>query len=228
MNVTLEDLRSEWMSQARRLEEELRAAKLIARDDWIERQRERVHAAGPFRWFEMTVWVVALVLLGRFLVANHADPALFATALSIDAWVIAMGATAIRQQHAVRNLDYGQPLTALQMQVESLRIARVRAFNVAFLTGQIVWWIPFFVVFVKGVFGVSLYENPWFVQFALVNVGAGIAIIPLAIWVARRYGGRLSKTSALRHIADSIAGRDIAAAREAIAKLRRFEETIQA
>jgi hypothetical protein len=52
-----------------------------------------------------------------------------------------------------------------------------------------------------------------------------IAFIPLAIWLSRRYGERLSRSSILRHIADLIAGRDIAAAREYIAKLRRFGHT---
>ncbi|HUL95613.1 MAG TPA: hypothetical protein VLT89_06355 [Usitatibacter sp.] len=222
MSATLEDLRSEWMGRAQRLEQELRITRQIARDDWIERQRERVRSAGPFRGFEIAVWIAALALLGRFLATHYAEPLLFATAALIDAWVIATGVTAIRQQQAVRNLDYGLPLTVLQSQVESLRIARIRAFNVAFLTGQVVWWIPFFVVFVEGLFGVNLYSNPWFVQFALFNVALGVAAIPVAIWVARRYGERLAKTSAIRHIADSIAGRDIAVARDALEKLRRF------
>jgi len=223
MNITLEDLRSEWAGHARRLEEQLRTTTQIAREDWIERQRDRVRAAGPFRWFEIMVWVASIALLGSFLAANVASPALFVTAAVIDVWVIATGVTAVRQQHAVRSLDYGMPVTSLQARVESLRVSRIRAFNVSFLTGQIVWWIPFFVVFMRGVFGVDLYANPWFVDFALINLAAGVAIIPLAIWIARRYGDRLAKTSAIRHIADSIAGRDIAAAREAIEKLRRFE-----
>jgi hypothetical protein len=40
------------------------------------------------------------------------------------------------------------------------------------------------------------------------------------MWLSRRYGERLSRSSIVRHIADSIAGRDIAAAREYLEKLR--------
>jgi hypothetical protein len=40
--------------------------------------------------------------------------------------------------------------------------------------------------------------------------------------LSRRYGERLSRSSIARHLADSITGRDIAAAREYLAKLRRF------
>src|SRR5262249_36625201 len=110
--------------------------------------------------------------------------------------------------------DYALPLVELQARVEALRIARIRAFNVAFLTGQIVWWIPFAIVFMRGVLGVDFYRIPGFAFFALVNVAVGLAAIPLAIWAARRYGDRLARTSWMRPIADSIAGSDIAAARE--------------
>jgi hypothetical protein len=104
-----------------------------------------------------------------------------------------------------------------------LRIARIRSFNRAFLTGQIVWWIPFVVVAFAGAFGVNLYCSPKFRTFATWNIAGGIAFIPLAIWLLRRYGERLSRSSSVRHIADSIAGGDIAAAREYLKKLRRFE-----
>jgi hypothetical protein len=110
----------------------------------------------------------------------------------------------------------------LQAQVETLRIARIRSFNRAFLTGQIVWWIPFVVVVFAAVFGVDLYLSPQFRAFAAWNIAGGLAVIPLAIWLSRRYGERFSRSSIVRHIADSITGRDIAAAREYLEKLRRF------
>ena len=85
------------------------------------------------------------------------------------------------------------------------------------------WWIPFAVVVFASVFGANLYASPQFRAFAAWNIAGGVAFIPLAMWLSRRYGERLSRSSIVRHIADSIAGRDIAAAREYIEKLRRFE-----
>lgn len=73
-----------------------------------------------------------------------------------------------------------------------------------------------------GALGVNLYLSPQFRAFAAWNIAGGIAFIPLAMWLSRRYGERLSRSSIVRHIADSIAGRDIAAAREYLEKLRRF------
>jgi hypothetical protein len=222
MSITLEELRNEWSDRSRRLDERLRLSAHLLRDDWIERQRERVWKLGPFGKFSMAVWIATMVLLGHFLGTHANQPALFVTALVLDVWVIATGIAEVRQQQALRNLDFGLPLIELQARVEVLRIARIRSFNRAFLTGQIVWWIPFVVVVFAGAFGVNLYSSPQFRDYAAWNIAGGIAFVPLAIWLSRRYGERLSRSSILRHIADSIAGRDIAAARENLEKLRRF------
>jgi hypothetical protein len=222
MSITLEELRNDWSDRSQRLDERLRLNAHLLRDDWIERQRERMWKLGPFGKFSMVVWIATMVLLGHFLGTHANQPALFVTALVLDVWVIAAGFAEVRQQQALRNLDFGLPLIELQARVEALRIARIRSFNRALLTGQIVWWIPFVVVLFAGTFGVNLYLLPQFRAFAAWNIAGGIAFIPLAMWLSRRYGERLSRSSIVRHIADSIAGRDIAAAREYLEKLRRF------
>jgi len=221
MSITLEGLRSEWSDHCRRVDERLRLSEHLLRDDWLERQRQRVLKVGPFGKFSMAVWIATMVLLNIFLVTHANQPALFGSALIIDLWVIATGIAQVRQQQVLRNLDFGLPLLELQARLESVRIARIRLFNLAFLTGQIVWWIPFVVV-VTGALGVNLYLSPRFQIYAAWNVAFGIAFIPLAIWLSRRHGERLSKSSIVRRIADSIAGRDITVAREYVEKLRRF------
>jgi hypothetical protein len=221
MSITLEELRNEWSDHSRRLDERLRLSAHLLRDDWIERQRERVWKLGPFGKFSMAVWIATTVLLGLFLGTHVNQPALFVTALVLEVWVITTGIAQVHQKQALRNLDFGLPLLELRARVESLRIARICSFNLAFLTGQIVWWIPFVVV-VAGAFGANLYLSPQFRAYAAWNIAFGIAFIPLAIWLSRRYGERLSRSSIVRHIADSIAGRDIAAARDVLEKLRRF------
>ncbi len=137
--------------------------------------------------------------------------------------MIVTGVVGVMQQQAIRSLDYGQPLVELQARIEALRIARIRAFNWSFLTGQIVWWIPFAIVVFAALTGVDLWRHAKFVDFALWNLAFGVAFIPLAVWVSRRYGDRLSKNTVVRYVADSIAGRDIAMAKEYLEKLRRFD-----
>jgi len=216
MNVTLEDLRDEWQRK-------LGTTSEMIRDDWMERHRERIRKSPAFGAFEMIVWIATLAMLGHFLATHAEQPALFATAFVLDAWVIAMGAIALRQQQALRALDYGLPVIELQAKVEAIRISRIRTFNWGFLTGQVVWWIPFAVVVFAALTGVDLWQSPGFVVFAAWNLAFGLAFIPLSIWVARSFGPRLSKLKAVRYFVDSIAGRDIAQARVFLEKLRRFD-----
>jgi len=225
MSVTLEELRNEWSERSRRLDERLRSSAQLLRDDWMERQRERVRKMGPFGKFNIVIYIATLALLGYFHVTHANQPALFVSALIIDIWVIVTGVAHLRQQQALRSLDFGLPILELQARLESLRIARIRSFNLALLTGQIVWWIPLVVV-LAGASGTNLYLSSQFRNFAARNIAFGIAVIPVAIWVSRRYGARLSKSSIVRHIADSIAGRDIAVAREVLEKLRRFSSPL--
>jgi hypothetical protein len=220
MSMTLEDLREEW--------KHLRVASGILRDDWIERHRERVRRASQFGPFNMAVWIATMVLLGLFMAGHANQPALFASALALDIWVIATGVAGLRQRRALESLDYGRPLVQLQADIEALRVARIRTFNWAFLTGQILWWIPFVAILFAALTGFDLFSSSNFVAFAAWNLAAGIAFIPLAIGLARRYGERLSKkTSVVRHIADSIAGRDIATAKEYLGKLRAFDSSAE-
>ncbi|HUJ00870.1 MAG TPA: hypothetical protein VLY46_11575 [Usitatibacter sp.] len=227
MSMTLDDLRAEWADRARRLDAQLRGTATILRDDWIEKHRERIGRAEGFGKAGMAIWIATMALLGLFLATHAREPALFATAMVLDLWVVAAGVGALARRQALRDLDYGRPVAELQARVEALRIARIRAFNVELATGQIVWWIPFFVVLVDGLFGVNLYAIPGFPAFAAANVAAGVAAIPIAIALARRYGERLSRTSWARRVADSIAGRDIAEARGFLAKLARLESEVQ-
>ena len=227
MSISLEELRNEWSEHGRRVEDLLKLSAAHVNDDWIEQQRKSVLKLGQFAVFNIALWVAAIALLGMFLGKHWVQPDLFATALLLDVWVITPGVVHLRQQRALWNLDFGLPLLELQTRLAALRIARIRSFNVALLTGQIVWWIPFVVVVFSAVFDVNLYQSATFRAFAAWNVGLGIAFIPLAIGLSRRFGERLSGSSALRHLADSIAGRDMAAAHAYLGKLRRFGVNVE-
>jgi hypothetical protein len=53
----------------------------------------------------------------------------------------------------------------------------------------------------------------------------GLAVIPLAIFIAKRYGARIASTTSLRRLADAIAGNSLTQARESLDAIHRFEES---
>jgi hypothetical protein len=60
---------------------------------------------------------------------------------------------------------------------------------------------------------------PWLAA----NAALGLAVIPLGIWAARRFGPRLAQTSFGRALAEDIAGRSLIRAQAELEALRRFE-----
>lgn len=55
-----------------------------------------------------------------------------------------------------------------------------------------------------------------------VNFLLGVAVIPVAIWAPRKYGDRLGRSWLMRRVAEEIAGRDLRAAMDSLAKLSEF------
>jgi hypothetical protein len=224
MTPDLDLLRAEWAARDTKLTEAIRVNSSLLRDALLERHRAKLGRGRVPVALGIASDVAVMAALGVFLAHHVGEMRFFVPALLLQAWTVAMVALSIHQREALRALNYDAPLVALQARLEALRMARMRTFKWAFLTGQVVWWIPFVTVLFKGLLGVDLYSVSAFMpRFMAWNVAAGLAFIPLAMWIAKRHGERLQRFSVTRAFADSIAGRDIAEARAFLARLARFE-----
>jgi hypothetical protein len=222
--MTLQDLKDEWESRDRQLAEAIRLNAALLRETYLDKQRAEVMKRSPFGKFQFAIWIATLALLGAFIARHIAEPRFLIPALLLDGWTLAMGIAAIRQGRAMRELDFGEPPIVLQKKLEMLRIARLRTFRWGFLSGQVLWYVPFLIILFRALLGVDLYAVSEFMpRFMAWNVAGGLAFIPLAIWLSKRYGAGLERSTLGRHLLDSLAGRDVATAREFLARLARFE-----
>jgi hypothetical protein len=145
--------------------------------------------------------------------------------LLLDAWTIVMGIVTIREREALRAVDFGRPPTEIQQRLAALRFERARTFQWAFLTGQVVWWIPLAIVLFRGVLGIDLYTVSDFMpKFMLLNVLGGLAFIPLALLAGRFVRPWLGGSSFSRWVIDALTGRDMAEARALARRIARFEQ----
>ena len=134
-------------------------------------------------------------------------------------YLIAVG----RQLVSAGGIDYDEPVVVIQKRFEGLRLARIRTTLWALLFAPLMW-LPILIVGMRGFFGVDIYQSAnagWLVA----NVVFGLAVIPLAIVIARRYGPRLESSSVMGRLADAIAGRALAEAHASLDSIRRFEES---
>ena len=167
--------------------------------------------------------VAGVVLLG-FFVSNHfREPQFVISAAALYVYAIGLIVANARQLAQIHAVDFDEPVVAIQKKLEALRVARIRTTLGALLFGPLMW-LPLVSVALRGIFGVDLYAaaSP---AWILANVLFGLAVIPLAIILARRYGPRLERSSAMRRLADAIAGHTLTKALDSLDSIRRFEES---
>ena len=134
-----------------------------------------------------------------------------------------MFAVIIRQIVGAAHIDYGQPVVAIQRQVEMLAMFRVRATQWAVLAGVAVW-APFAIVVGKAFLGIDSYNAPWL----LANVAFGLGLIPLAVWLSRTFSVRMGRSPFIQRVMKDLAGYNLKAASASLARLSEFEAEISA
>jgi serine/threonine-protein kinase len=222
--MELEDLRAEWASRDQKLQQSLSTQAALMRELVAERQLAKVRRVDGMSVFELVIYIAFVVSFGAFLAANWGRWEFFIPALALDIWTIAMGAVTFAERAKLRAVDFSAPVLEIQKRLAALRAERARVFQWAFMTGQLLWWIPFVIVVFRGLWGVDLYTVSDFMPvFIAWNIGVGLALIPV-LWLAARWAGPwLANAKIGRSMLDAVTGRDLAEARALSERLAKFE-----
>lgn len=222
--MDLDTLRAEWRTRDEALQRALERQSVLMREALIAPQLAALRRRSAMNAFELGVYIVFVAGFGLFLAGNWGRWEFFIPALLLHVWTIAMGALTFAERDKLRRVDFSAPVLEIQRNLAALRNERARTFQWAFLTGQVLWWIPFAVVLFWGVFGVDLYTlSPFMSRFIEANIAIGIALIPVLYALARWLGPRLADSAAGRSLLDVVTGRDLAEARAITERLARFE-----
>lgn len=221
MNLNFDELQGEWAARDRALDDRLQLNTALLRQMLINQHRQSMRL-GFFDWYELIVGGPLLVFLIWFVGGHLQAPEFLLPGAALLAWTIALPLMSWRQRRDLRALDYELPVLQRQQRFETLRLNRLQLFKWAFLLGQLLWFIPFLIVFLKGVFGVNLYlVSKNFIGPSLIG---GVLFIPLAIGLAKLLPERVWQGPRMRAFGDMLAGRDIAETRGLLEQLRRFEQ----
>lgn len=223
--MDLEQLKDEWQRRDLQFSRQLDHVNAQLRDALLARHAEQVVRLNDYGWIYWLAFLFTVLCLGTF-IADHIDqPRFVIPAALLQIWTIAMHATHMFYRHALLRLDYNLPIVTLQRQIAHIRNRRLRQFKWGFLTGQILWWVPFCIVLAKGMLGIDLYAiNDFMPGFMLANVVGGLVAIPLLLVAARAMGDRFGNTSPVRRLVDSLSGRDLQASQQFLARLAAFED----
>jgi hypothetical protein len=219
--IELDAFQAKWAEQDRKLEVSIRLNRQLLKAINMNRVRSPLRRFAFFQSAEALMGLAVTGLLGQFIYQHWAEPRFVIPAAALHIWVIATIALSIRQLAMALRIDYDQPIAVIQKQLESLRVLRIRATQWFLLTGQLVWWVPFLIVALKGFAGLDAYAA--FGGTVLgVNVLFGLAIIPLVIWASRKFGDRMHRSPMIQRLMITLAGYNLNAATAFLATLSEF------
>ncbi len=219
--MDLEALKVTWAEHDRKLDASIRLNRRLLLAVNMRRVRSPMRRFAFLTGLGASIGMVGLVIFGQFIYAHWDEPRFALPAVLLHVWVIASMAASLRQMAMALRIDYGEPVAAIQKQIESLRVLRIRVTRWALLTGQVVWWAPFLIVALKGCWGVDAYKV-FGAAFLLSNVAAGLAAIPLAILVSRKFGDRMGRCPIIQRLMREVAGYNLNAASGFLAELSEF------
>lgn len=219
--MDLDEMKQSWQARDRALDTRLQLNARLLRAATLDRAETALRRLSRMLVLELVLSVPVVVWLLAFAGRHAADARYLAPALVLALCGVGFCAAAAHQLVAVRTLDYGAPVLAIQTRLESLRVARLRADLAALVLGPLLW-VAVLVVAARGLFGVDVYAlvpGRWL----LANVLFGFAVLAAAVWASRRYAGRLHGSPTVQRLMRDLAGHNLTQAMKVVQELRDFE-----
>ena len=212
-----------WKQSNRSLEGSMRLNVLLLQQRDLRKAETSLRRLTGGIAFELIVNAIGIALLWSIHRRSHPRSRFVDPAVMLDVYAIGARHRRRTATGGVAGLDYDEPVVAIQKRLEGLRLMRIRTTLGTLLFAPLMW-LPLLIVTLRGVFGVDVYAAAS-ATWLTANVLFGLAVIPLAVIVARRYGPRLARFTPMRRFADAIAGESLAQARDSLDAIRRFEES---
>jgi hypothetical protein len=214
----LDEMREVWAAHDVKLDQSIRLNRELLKAATLSKAHSATQRLSWGLGFETVMWSVIIVSLGSFIFRHIAVVRLSLSAAGLDVYAIAMLAATIRQIVALRQIDYSGPVTAIQKQLEMLRVLRIRITQWALLGGTVVW-APFLIVAARAFLGLDIVNSLWL----WANIAFGLCLIPLAVWLSKTFGERMGRHPFIQRVMDDLAGRNLNGASEFISRLSEFE-----
>jgi class 3 adenylate cyclase len=219
--MELDDYKAGWAQQTALLESSLRLNDLLVRQSNAGRAQTSLQRLGRGLTIELVLLFATVVALGSFAADHLAQPAVAICAALLGVYGLAIAQGEIRQLVALRDVDFDEPVIAVQRKLERLRLVRLRTTQWALLFGPLLW-LPICAVLVGAFTGADLFAIlAW--PYIATNALLGLAAIPLSMWIANRYRGNERATRFFRGLSGEITGAQLRAALDFVDGIERFE-----
>jgi hypothetical protein len=219
--MTLDDMKQRWEAQDKRLDTVLRLNTRLLQAPVLGKAESAMRRLARLLGIELLLNFLAVLWLGSFLWDHLSEPRFLLPAAALHLGVIALLGAAIHQLVAIAGLDYSAPIVEIQKRLESLRAQRLRATMLTLLAAPLAW-TPLLIVGLESLLGLDAYAL-FSARYLIANALFGLAVIPLALWVSRRYAERMGRSPLVQRLLRDMAGYNLNAATGFLSRLARFE-----
>lgn len=216
--LDIDEMKQKWAEHDRKLDQSIRLNRQILCTTNLDRARSVLQRVAAFLGVEALVWFAIVMALADFTHQHAGALRLALPAAALDLYAVGMLAATVRQIVAVRQIGYDGPIAAIQQQLEMLRVLRIRMTQWGVMAGAVVW-APLAIVASKAVFGIETYSAAWL----WANVVFGLSLIPLVLWLSRRFSQRMGRSPFIQRLMKDLAGYNLTAARNFLAIVAEFE-----
>jgi hypothetical protein len=220
--MELDQLKKLWAAQQQRLDKSLQLNESLLAQMNLGRTRQSLRGLSAGIGFEIVGLALIMLMTGSFGADHVRDLDFFIPALAIWGYALAILIAETRQLVEIRRIDFDEPVVAIQVKIEQVRLRRAKIIGWLLAFGPLLW-LPATIVVMRSLLGIDLYAHVT-AGWIAANVVFGIAVIPLCIWIARRFGDRLGKSPTTRSFVDAIAGNSMSEALQSLDTIRRFEQ----
>jgi hypothetical protein len=220
--VEMDDLRKTWAEYDRKLDTNIRLSRQLLRATNLNRVRSPMRRLAFFLGLESIIQFAVVVALGNFIYEHIATMRFALPAVALDVGAIALLSSMMRQLTLVLQIDYDKPIAIIQKQLGVLRVLGIRRIQGIFLVATLAW-TPLLIVTLKGFLGLDAYRL-FGVPYLVANLLVGLTIIPLGIWLSKKFSDRMGRSPFIQRLMKDLAGYNLNAAGGFLASLSEFED----
>ena len=224
--MELDELKTMWEAYDRKLDTSIRLSTKLLNAPVLKKARSATTRLLIAWQIELALAFIATALLARFTVTHILHPRFAFPGILLMVMAAALVSMYVRRVLALHAIDFGGPIVTIQEQLETVRIAEIRATKWTLLLAPLAW-TPFLVVVFQGLFHIDVYEHfshAWLAG----NVIFGLVVIALERWISFRYAERMQNSPRLQRWMRDLSGYNLRAATKFLHTAREFEEEARA
>lgn len=221
--IELDELKQKWAEYDAKLDLNIQLTRQLLTAKHMNRAQWALRRMALFLMVEGAITLAVIMVLGEF-TGNHIETwRFFVPAAFLNLFQIALLVVLGQQIRIAMQIDYSEPIAVIQKQLTLLRLLSLRSTQWTFLLAPLLW-TPLLIVGLKGLLHLDAYQVLG-TSVLLCNLAVGLAIIPVALWLAKRFSGSMSRSPIMQRFVRGLAGYNLNEATRFLETLTEFENS---